>query len=521
MAPHSPPPTPQSAYPSLSPTSRKRLVDGLASGLSVVAASAPALTTSPPPDAGERAAQATLHRSALKAYVFFLAWVQAQADDEASAAVAAGGGAAAAPPPARGRGRRGGGAAAAPAAAWTWDAGRERAARAWAALASTDLRLLFAPAPVADGLLARWVASAVALLAAPVGARDRAVRDAATAALASAASSHGQSEAVAAAAVDALRRAEHLPGPLADVAAAAADAAGDDRLAVELLRAVATADPTSYEGVADAAAARSAGAFLVELADRLPRSVCGHVALLLPVLGGKTHALRSGVVGAMAVLVHRACGDPRSDGGDAEPPASHAARLRTKAHLLDVLTERARDASAFTRARVLAALAYLADKGALPLGHWDAVTRVAIGRLDDKAALVRRGALALLASLMLYNPFGPALPRARFDASLAEYEERLAAADARARAPRAPSGKVMTPLPPTLPLAPSKSSPAPRQTQPTSVPPKPRPTRPPWRRTLMQQRPQRLRLPRASTRTSTSCARWSPPWRPPPPLRGR
>ena len=410
-------------------------MDGLASGLSVVAASASALTTSPPPNAGERAAQATLHRSALKAYAFFLAWVQAQANDEAAAAVAAGGGAAAAPAPARGRGRRGG--AAAPADSWTWDAGRERAARAWAALASTDLRALFAPAPVADGLLARWVASSVALLAAPAGARDRAVRDAATTALAAAASSRGQAEAVAAAAVDALRRAEHLPGPLADVAAAAADAAGDDRLAVELLRAVATADPASYEGLADAAAARAAGALLVELADRLPRAVCGHVALLLPVLGGKAHALRSGVVGAMAVLVHRACGDPRSDGGDAEPPASHAARLRTKAHLLDVLTERARDVSAFTRARVLAAWAYLADKGALPLGHWDAVTRVAIGRLDDKAALVRRGALALLASLMLYNPFGPALPRARFDASLAEYEERLAAADARARAARA------------------------------------------------------------------------------------
>ena len=438
---HAPPttpslPSPFSAFPALTPLSRKRLTDGLASGTSVVAASAAALLATPPTAPADRDAQASLHRSALKAYTFFLAWLQTQADEEAAAG--GGGGAAAAAAP-RGRSKKG--AAALPASLWTFDAARDRVARAWASLADTDLAALFAPAPVSDGLLARWVAGAVAVLAAPAGARDRATKAAAFKSLIAAAANHGQGEAVASAAVDALRRGEHLPAPLADLAAAAAEATGDDRLAVDLLRAVACADPASYEAAADAPAARAAGALLVELADRAPRAVCGHVSLLVPHLGGKAHALRSGVVGAMAVLVHKACSDPdAADGGEGgarderEPPSALVARLRTKQHLLETLAERARDTSAFTRARVLGAWAYLADKGSLPLGHWDAVTQLAVDRLEDKAALVRRAALQLLSALMLYNPFGPALPRDRFEASLAEYEGVLVAADAERRA---------------------------------------------------------------------------------------
>lgn len=56
-----------------------------------------------------------------------------------------------------------------------------------------------------------------------------------------------------------------------------------------------------------------------------------------------------------------------------------AARLRGKQHLLDVLTQRVRDTSSYTRRACLAAWQGLAETRTLPLGHWAAVTDIAVG----------------------------------------------------------------------------------------------------------------------------------------------
>ena len=94
-----------SGYPSLLTVARKRLTDGLCSNLGAVCASAasllagggggvaaaPAAAAFPSSSSSpaERAAQAALHRAALKAYVFFVSWLQAQADEEDKSASAA------------------------------------------------------------------------------------------------------------------------------------------------------------------------------------------------------------------------------------------------------------------------------------------------------------------------------------------------------------------------------------------------------------------------------------------------
>ena len=394
----------------------------------------------PPVADPDAAAAVSAHRSAISAYTFYLAWLTGVAEEEsrsapaiaaAAAATAAGGGA-------KG-GRRGAAAAAAAAgerAPFSWDVGRERVGRALGALADVDLWALFRPASPPDGLLAAWTAAGTALLSSPLGARAPAARDGAGRALAAAACRYGHLDQVAGALVDALRKTEHLPAVLADLAASAcaSSAGGDDRLGRELLASIARADPAAFEGgtAADTAGARSVGAFLVELAERLPRVVGAGFAPLISHLGGRSHAVRSGVIGAAAALLHRAYGEgaPAADSATATGDAASLARLRTKQHLLDLLVERAYDASAFTRARVLNAWAALADRGSLPLGHWLCVTRLACDRLEDRAALVRRAALHLLSALMLYNPFGPVLPAGSFDASLAQFEARLGEAEA-------------------------------------------------------------------------------------------
>ena len=71
----------------VSSISRKRLVDGLCSNLSVLGLSIGALVSvQNPQDPAEHEASSASHRSALKAYAFFLSWLTALAEDEARAA---------------------------------------------------------------------------------------------------------------------------------------------------------------------------------------------------------------------------------------------------------------------------------------------------------------------------------------------------------------------------------------------------------------------------------------------------
>lgn len=189
---------------------------------------------------------------------------------------------------------------------------------------------------------------------------------------------------------------------------------------------IAAVDPAEYERQQNAsgekAGVRSVAAFVEEMASRLPRLMATQIALLLPHLGGKAWTLRYGIVTAIGYLLHKAF-DSASTADAAD--AQRAAHLRSKQHLLDILCERVRDQSSFTRKAVLQTWAYLAENRAVPLGHWQVVTSIAVGRLEDKSSLVRKEALRLLGCLMLHNPFGPALPVDRFDASLAVHKSML------------------------------------------------------------------------------------------------
>lgn len=64
------------------------------------------------------------------------------------------------------------------------------------------------------------------------------------------------------------------------------------------------------------------------------------------------------------------------------------ARLRSKQQLLHTLVERVRDQNAYTRARVLQTWMYLAEKTAIPLGHWICVTQIAVGAALGTCAAV-------------------------------------------------------------------------------------------------------------------------------------
>ncbi|KAL5546545.1 hypothetical protein UlMin_006232 [Ulmus minor] len=204
---------------------------------------------------------------------------------------------------------------------------------------------------------------------------------------------------------------------IADAVADAEKKYADGSLASSLIREIGRANPKDY--VKDSAGAENVGRFMVELADRLPKLVSTNIGLLVPHFGGDSYKIRNALVGVLGKLVAKAFKDVEGELN------SKSVRLRTKQAMLEILLERCRDVSAYTRSRVLHVWAELCEEHSLSIGLWNEVAEVAAGRLEDKSAIVRKSALNLLIMMLQHNPFGPQLRIASFEATLEQYKKKL------------------------------------------------------------------------------------------------
>ncbi|KAF8395656.1 hypothetical protein HHK36_019606 [Tetracentron sinense] len=204
---------------------------------------------------------------------------------------------------------------------------------------------------------------------------------------------------------------------MADAVAGAEKKQADGSLAISIIREIGRASPKDY--VRDTVGAENIGRFLVELADRMPRLMSTNIGVLVPQFGGDSYKIRNALVGVLGKLVAKAFKDVEGD------VSSKCVRLRTKQAMLEILLERCRDVSAYTRSRVLQVWAELCEEHAVSIGLWNEVATIAAGRLEDKSAIVRKSALNLLIVMLQHNPFGPQLRIASFEATLDKYKERL------------------------------------------------------------------------------------------------
>ncbi|PIA48168.1 hypothetical protein AQUCO_01400624v1, partial [Aquilegia coerulea] len=204
---------------------------------------------------------------------------------------------------------------------------------------------------------------------------------------------------------------------LADAVARAEGKYGDGSLAVILIREIGRANPKDY--VKDTVGADNIGRFLVELTDRLPKLMSTNVGVLIDHFGGESYKIRNALVGVLGKLVSKAFKDIEGD------VSSKSVRIRNKQAMLQIMLERCRDVSAYTRSRVLQVWGELCEEHAISIGLWNEVAKIAAGRLEDKSAIVRKSGLNLLISMLQHNPFGPQLRIASFEATLEKYRGKL------------------------------------------------------------------------------------------------
>jgi len=311
------------------------------------------------------------------------------------------------------------------AAGWDWSSQLPKIMKSVSQAMSADLWALFRPARPDDAILARVTQLAAAAFAEPGSAKDPELAASASTVLAVCALRYGQMESVTSTMVELINVYEHTPPLVAELLRHSVTTFNDGRLVGAVVAELSAVDPVEYErqqnATGEKAGVRSVANFIEDLAARCPKLLAGQMALLLPHLGGRAWSLRSGIIAAIGHLIAKAFVDVSNESGDHQ----RLAALRAKQHLLDVLVERTRDQSSFTRKAVLATWAALSEQRAVPLGHWSTVTEIAIGRLEDKSSLVRKEAMRLLQALMLHNPFGPSLPVDRFAATLGTHKDML------------------------------------------------------------------------------------------------
>ena len=215
---------------------------------------------------------------------------------------------------------------------------------------------------------------------------------------------------VVAALVDLLHSYEHIASMVAELCCLVSQKP-TNRLAIELIREVGRLDTSGAADTAGKASGiKNVAPFISELATCRPHIVLANISLVLPHLDSEPYQLRSAIVTAIGNL---ALGLDRS-GSESEsmcpreakkeemgeenvsvnrdmPPNGNLTKSRNA--LLDILCTRAQDRSSHTRSAVLKTWASITEADALPLERVLPVTTLAIGRLQDKAVMVRRSAM--------------------------------------------------------------------------------------------------------------------------------
>lgn len=337
---------------------------------------------------------------------------------------------------------------------WDWPALRENAVSLLTSVLAADLRRMWPLGLPEEDFVNVFVKTGSRMLASPAAMKDKGTR-AATVELLGVAAARFPSVITSACVslVAMLVSHEHAAAPAVDLvtlwatgptpaAVAAAVAAGQvhasraplptgcPAAAGETLRELARISGSGDSK--DSGGLRRSAAFVMEVSERLPSLVLANVSVLLPFLDAEAYTLRSAIVTALGNIVGRVFNQQQlasaqakaaaavaaagaAGGGLGEASAAAAARQaeastlmseRTRDTLLGMMLERSLDVHALTRAAVLRAWVALVQVAAVPMDRLGAVTAMAVARLRDKGALVRKAAVQLLRALLECNPFG-------------------------------------------------------------------------------------------------------------------
>ncbi|KAL7097778.1 hypothetical protein ACP275_10G163900 [Erythranthe tilingii] len=406
-------------FTSLSPGSKFNLVESLRSNLSVLLPNVDSLSRlrrSVSRDGGQDendepggehsvADRLASHRNAFKIYSFFLVHILLINESSSSSVNNA-----AAKVLASSKKKR-------PVDSWNWEPQRGRILNLIANSLEINLSLLFGSSDPDENYLSFIMKNAFLMFENALLLKDSDIKDALCRIIGTCATKYHYLAQSCASILHMIHKYDFVVTHLADAVAGAEKRYADGSMATSLIREIGRMNPKDY--VKDTVGAENIGRFLVELAERLPKLLSTNIGLLVPHFGGESYKIRNALAGVLGKLIAKAFNDVEGE------VSSKSIRLRTKQAMLEILLERCRDVSAYTRSRVLQVWAELCEEHSVSIGLWNEVATVASGRLEDKSAIVRKSALNLLIMMLQHNPFGPQLRATSFEATLEQYKKKL------------------------------------------------------------------------------------------------
>ena len=242
-------------------------------------------------------------------------------------------------------------------------------------------------------------------------------------------SKHGSNEInhLVTAFLDALCRSEHIAPILADIVKQT-----NGIMATELIGEIGQMNMS--ELAKSGSGVKHVGMFLTSFAELCPDLMTQHLASIMRQIDSEVYQIRSAIIQSIGIVVsyiHQSQKTPSTEPKIDESPSEeneeidmgkknteHLNRAREK--LLDVMVERTYDNNSFTRAVVIKTWISLVEAGSVPVRRIGSVAEIAVDRLVDKTAAVRKAALNLLTVLLECNPFNANLDISIFKSRAAE-----------------------------------------------------------------------------------------------------
>ncbi|EIW78221.1 hypothetical protein CONPUDRAFT_138601 [Coniophora puteana RWD-64-598 SS2] len=197
---------------------------------------------------------------------------------------------------------------------------------------------------------------------------------------------------------------EHLSEPWAECLQLLHSEYDYSQLGDEVLRDIASKNFNAQ----DTRGPRAYSKFLTRLAELAPRAVLKQISLLLNHLDSESYPMRMALVEVVGSLIREVAVAAAQEESTNAQAIDHDNEKRSQQieRLFDLLLSRTLDLSSYVRAKVLQTISKLCDirQVKFPKQRLKA-TEAATDMLGDKAAIVRKNALALLTKLITTHPY--------------------------------------------------------------------------------------------------------------------
>ncbi|EDO34797.1 predicted protein, partial [Nematostella vectensis] len=298
-------------------------------------------------------------------------------------------------------------------AGFDWEQQRERLVEMLGHLMQLDVNRLWDPPVVEEEFVNLMTGCCYKLLENPAVIRNKTTKDVVINLLGIVVKKYNNGLGASLKIVQLLQHFEHLVPHMAQAVDTIATEFGVKSIVSEIIREIGRMDPKDL--ARDTSGTRAYADFIVDLASRVPTLVLQSISMLMCHLDGESYSMRNGVLGVMAEIITKVLSTQDLD----------ESAKRTRDHFLDRLEEHIHDMNAYVRSKVLQIWLHLCSEKCIPLPRQQHLLEMVIGRLHDKSSSVRKYAVQLLKSFLVFNPFGANLPLDHLQQKLIQETEKL------------------------------------------------------------------------------------------------